>query len=199
MDPIHLPRPLKGKLPLREVIALERLATLDQTDDGICDHKPEVVASALGLSNEETDALLSSLFARRYILLGSSHFAICSRLSKRLKQERDRNRLRKGTRTPPDWTCHRRTVKAFPGLRTKFRVASSYNRPAAFEPLFKEVEHFHKRQCPADVEILTEACYPGELSTVLTFIEEQRSANRHPVLLFTRKAVYVGVRRAAKR
>ncbi|MCW1915981.1 hypothetical protein OJ996_20505 [Luteolibacter sp. GHJ8] len=76
---------------------------------------------------------------------------------------------------------------------------ASYNRPASFESLLKSYDHFHKRQCPADVEILTEACYPGELSTVLTFIEEQKSANRTPVLLYTRKAVYVGVRRVPKR
>lgn len=43
---------------------------------------------------------------------------------------------------------------------------------------------------PLAISSNADACYPGELTTVLTLIEEQCSANRTLVLPFTRKALY---------
>lgn len=205
MTPLKLPRPRKGKLPFREAIALEYLGILDRSPDAIAELSREALAASLRVEPAELEETLSSLLSRGRILLGSKHFAISSRLSTKLKQERDRNRQRllygraRHGALSADWSLHRRAAQLFPALRGPVSRPDTYNRPAAFEPLLKLHPHHHKRDCPADVEILTEACYPGELSTVLTFIEEQRSANRTPVLLYTRKAIYVGVRRAAKR
>ena len=205
MTPLKLPRPRKGKLPFREAIALDYLATLDRSSDAIADLSREALAAAMRVAPAELDETLFSLQSRGRILLGVRHFAISSRLSAKLKQERDRNRQRqlygnsRQGSLSADWSLHRRAALIFPALRGPVSRPETYNRPAAFEPLLKQHPHHHKRECPADVEILTEACYPGELSTVLTFIEEQASANRTPVLLYTRKAIYVGVRRAPKR
>lgn len=203
--PLKLPRPTRGQVPLRDAILLEYLGILDRSPDAIAELSVEGIAHALRVPADQVKDGLSSLVSRGRILLGGNHFAISSRLSTKLKQERDRNRQRllysrsNGTALAADWSIHRRAAKLFPSLRGPTLRSENYNRPAAFEPLLREHPHYHKRDCPADVEILTEACYPGELATVLTFIEEQRSANRTPVLLYTRKALYVGVRRAPKR
>ncbi|MCW1917052.1 hypothetical protein OJ996_25910 [Luteolibacter sp. GHJ8] len=195
---LKLPRSYKPKLPPREVILLDCLCRLDLEGSGIVDATPSTISTVLQVSVSEVEADLASLNGRKVLLMGSKQFAILSRISRNLKQERDRNRIRKKRGGSEDWTFHRRVARAFPSLREGYRPAS-YNRPAVFESLLREHPHYHRRQCPADVEILTEACYPGELCTVLTFIAEQQSANRTPVLLYTRKAIYVGVRRSPKR
>jgi hypothetical protein len=206
---LKLPRPYRRapKLPLAEALALDCLHAYT-TDDGLCMHvAADLLVTHLSITAEHAGNLLASLNSRHVILLGTKHFAILSPLSKALKKERDRNRHRtiKATAltrlgaSAPDWSLRNRVLQLFPALRGPVDRPDSYNRPAAFEALLKEHPHHHKNKCPANVEILTDACYPGELSTVLTLIEEQRSANRQPVLLFTRKAVYVGVLRAPKR
>ncbi len=196
---LTLPRPLRGKLQLREALTLEALGILDRSEDAIPEFTPAAVATLLSIPAEEIPPLLSSLLARKRILLASSHFAITSRLSTKLKQERDRNRQRERRGIPLDWSVHQRAVRTFPALRGPVERPASYNRPAAFEALLREHPNHHKNDCPSNVEIITEACYAGELSTVLTMIEEQRSAKRQPVLLYTRKALYVGVLRMPKR
>lgn len=163
-----------------------------------------LVSHHLMIPAPQASALLSSLKSRRLILLTENHFAISSQLSKALKLERDRNRQRaRGSADPshlaPSWELHEKVRRLFPSVRARIDRPESYTLPAAFAPLLAGHPHHHKNRCPADVEILTEACYAGELSTVLTLIEEQRSAHREPVLLYTRKAVYVGVRRHPKR
>lgn len=195
---LTLPRPYAPKLPKREAILLECLMLLDDDRSGILETDAATISTVLRVPLDQVEQDLASLNCRNIVLLGSKQFAILSRISRNLKQERDRNRIRKTRGGSPDWTYHKRVAKAFPSLREGYRP-DSYNKPQAFESLLNQHDHFHRRKCPADVEILTEACYPGELATVLTFIEEQRSANRKPVLLYTRKAVYVGVRRAPKR
>lgn len=193
-----LPRPYKPKLPKREAILLECLTLLDTDRTGIVAGDVSTMAAVLHQPLPQVEEDLAALKRRNILLLGSKQFAILARISRNLKGERDRNRKRRLRGVAEDWTFHQRVARAFPSLREGYRP-DSYNRPAAFEAVLREHEHFHKRRCPADVEILTEACYPGELATVLTFIEEQKSANRTPVLLFTRKALYVAVRRAPKR
>lgn len=193
-----------GKMPLKESLMLELLGVLDRTPDGICEFSLDAVAISLRVGPDEVRETLTSLVARGRILLGSSHFAITSRLSRYLKRERDRNRQRqliaKGRHyARPDWTLHKRAPQLFHSLRAPVDRPESYNRPAAFEKLLAEHASHHKRSCPANVEVVSEACYPGELSTVLTMIEEQRSAHRRVVLLYTRKAVYLGVERVPKR
>jgi hypothetical protein len=207
--PLKLPRPYRRapKLQLAEALALDCLQSF-AAEDGICMHPAaDLLVTHLDITAIHAGKLLDSLNSRAVILLSAKHFAILSPLSAALKKERDRNRhravkagglARLGT-PAPDWSLRTRVLRLFPALRGPIDRQESYNRPAAFEALLKIHPHHHKNKCPADVEILTDACYPGELATVLTLIEEQRSANRTPVLLFTRKALYVGVRRAPKR
>ena len=190
-------------LTLAEKLALKCLVE-NVTDAGIGMHvAADLLVEKLDITAKHAGDLVASLSSRRVVLLGTNHFAILSQLSDALKKERDRNRWRAKVTghlaAKPDWSLRSRVLQLFPALRGPVDRPDSYNRPAAFEALLKEHPHHHKNKCPADVEILTDACYPGELTTVLTLIEEQRSANRTPVLLFTRKAVYVGVRRHAKR
>ncbi|MCW1922705.1 hypothetical protein OKA05_09080 [Luteolibacter arcticus] len=207
---LKLPRPYRRapKLPLAEALALDCLQSF-AADDGLCMHPAcDLLVTHLSITPTHADNLLGSLISRHVILLSAKHFAILSPLSRALKKERDRNRHRalktqsqnhSISHSPPSWSLRTRVLQLFPALRGPVDRPASYNRPAAFEALLKEHPHHHKNACPSDVEILTDACYPGELTTVLTLIEEQRSANRLPVLLFTRKAIYVGVRRAPKR
>jgi len=206
------PRPYAParRITLHESLVLDTLRAF-AGPDGIGDRSPlyptALVAANLRIPTDHAADLLSSLHSRRLILLTESNFALSSPLWKALKKERDRNRQRtlhpaaskSPFPTPPDWTLHKRVLDLFPALRGPVARPPSYNVPAAFSPLLREIESHHKTRCPADVEILTEACYAGELATVLTMIEEQRSAGRPVVLLYTRKAVYVGVRRAPKR
>jgi hypothetical protein len=209
---LTLPRPYAParRITFHESLALDTLRAF-AGPEGIGNRAhlaPVAIVSAnLQIPADHAAALLSSLESRRIILLTESDFAISSRLSKALKNERDRNRQRalnpatnnSQVSTPPDWTLHQRARQLFPCLRARMDRPASYTVPAAFAPLLASHEHFHKKDCPPDVEILTEACYPGELSSILTMIEEQLSAHRHPVLLYTRKAIYLGIRRAAKR
>jgi hypothetical protein len=204
---IHLPRPYAAarRLTFYEGLALDALRSL-AGDDGISKSLPgtpaEIVAGYLGTDPEHALRLLRLLESCRAILLTDSAFAISLQLSYALKKERERNRQRGLSGlggTPPDWTLHQRVRQLFPTLRARIDRPASYTLPAAFAPLLAHHEHHHKTKCPPDVELLTEACYAGELSTVLTLIEEQRSANREPVLLYTRKAIYLGIRRHAKR
>ena len=209
---LTLPRPYAParRITFHEILVLDTLRAF-AGPDGIGDRSPlapaDLVAANLRIPADHATALLSSLHARRIILLTESDFAISSPLSKALKKERDRNRLRalnpatlnSQVSTPPDWTLHHRVRQLFPCLRARMDRPASYTVPAAFAPLLAGHEHHHRKQCPPDVEILTEACYPGELTSVLTMIEEQLSANRKPVLLYTRKAIYLGIRRAPKR
>jgi hypothetical protein len=195
---LTLPRPYKPKLPKREAILLECLCLLDADRTGIVETDAGAISTVLRVPVDHIEQDLAALKGRNILLLGSKQFAILARISANLKGERDRNTKRRKRGAPEDWTFHKRVAKAFPSLREGYRP-DSYNKPAAFESLLKQHDHFHRKACPADVEVLTEACYPGELATVLTFIAEQVSANRTPVLLYTRKAVYVAVRRAPKR
>jgi hypothetical protein len=195
---LTLPRPYAPKLPKREAILLECLCLLDADRTGILETDAFTISTVLRLPVDQVEQDLAALKGRNIVLLGSNQFAILARISANLKGERDRNTKRRKRGVSEDWSYHKRVAKAFPSLREGYRP-DSYNKPQAFESLLKQHDHYHRRKCPADVEILTEACYPGELSTVLTFIAEQQSANRRPVLLYTRKAVYVGVRRAPKR
>jgi hypothetical protein len=201
---LQLPRPSPRRvLPLPLGVALDALHHL-AGPDGIAPTPDELALGTgtlrLHLPPGQTREALAMLHARRLILLGSTHFAIASQLSRALKRERDRNHQRaRHTATPADWTLHRRVLDLFPQLRGPLQRPSTYTIPAAFAPLLALHESHHKSACPADVEILTEACYAGELQTVLTLLEEQLSAHRQPVLLYTRKAVYVGVRRSPKR
>lgn len=205
MTALKLPRPRLGKLPLREALALEALGILDRSPDGIAELSRETLATSLRLDAADLQEVLSSLVSRGRILLTTKHFAISSRLSAKLKQERDRNRQRliygrqRSGSLAVEWPVRSRAAKVFPALRGPVDRPESYNRPAAFEALLQKFPAHHRRDCPADVEVRTEACYPGELQSVLTFIAEQESANRTVVLLYTRKAVYVGVRVAPKR
>lgn len=204
---ITLPRPYAParRLTWHQGLALDLLRALAGPDGiGTSSAAPPVdlLARNLGIPAEEASAILDSLKARRVILLTEKDFAISSQLSKALRKERDRNRhlgANSPLGTPADWTLHHRARLIFPCLRAKLDRPASYTVPAAFAPLLSQHEHFHRKECPADVEVLTEACYPGELSTVLTMIEEQRSRNRQPVLLYTRKAIYLAIRRAPKR
>lgn len=209
---LTLPRPYAParRITFHESLALDTLRAFADPD-GIGSRAPvapvALVSANLQIPAEHAVSLLSSLESRRLILLTERYFAISSRLSKALKKERDRNRQRalnpatvnSQASTPPDWTLHHRARQLFPCLRARMDRPPSYTVPAAFAPLLGRHEHFHKKDCPPDVEILTEACYPGELSSILTMIEEQLSAHRQPVLLYTRKAIYLGIRRAAKR
>jgi len=202
---LTLPRPYRplARLTFHEGLALDLLRTF-AGPDGIGSrasvHPVPLVAHHLLISDQQASALLSSLKSRRLILLTESDFAISSQLSKALKQERDRNRQRtRSAGTGPDWTLHETARRLFPCLRARLERPATYTLPAAFAPLLGTLPHAHKRECPPDVEILTEACYAGELQTVLTLIEEQRSARREPFLLYTRKALYVGVRRRPNR
>lgn len=159
-------------------------------------------AAKFGTDEETITRALASLVRYRHMLLGSKAVAISCHLSPALSKERKMNQMRKsrsGDGTPPDWTLHHRVRQLFPCLRARMDRPASYTVPAAFAPLLAGHEHHHRKECPPDVEILTEACYPGELTSVLTMIEEQLSANRKPVLLYTRKAIYLGIRRAPKR
>ena len=209
---LTLPRPYSParRITFHESLALDVLRAFAGTDGlgSLSPLAPAALLSAnLQIPADHAAALLCSLKARRLILLTESDFAISSQLSKALKLERDRNRqrglktssLNSQTSTPPDWSLHTRARQLFPCLRARMDRPASYTVPAAFGPLLAKHDHYHRKQCPADVEILTEACYPGELTSVLTMIEEQLSAHRHPVLLYTRKAIYLGIRRAAKR
>jgi len=199
MTPLKLPRPYKPKLAFREAAVLDCLKTLDREQNGIVATDAEQLAAILSIPLNSSEESIMLLNRCNCIALGSKHVAILLQLSRALRLERERNRIRCKRGRSGDWHLHRRAAQLFPALRGPVSRPETYNRPAAFEPLLKQHPHYHKRACPADVEILTEACYPGELSTVLTFIEEQASANRTPVLLYTRKAIYVGVRRAPKR
>lgn len=204
---IQLPRPYAParRLTWHQGLALDLLRAFTGPD-GIGSLAPlppvSLLAANLRIPAEEAADLLASLKDRNVILLTENDFAICSQLSKALRMERDRNR-HKGPNsplgTPPDWSLHERARRLFPCLRARIDRPASYTLPAAFAPLLAHHEHHHKTKCPPDVELLTEACYAGELATVLTLIEEQRSANRQPVLLYTRKAIYLGIRRHAKR
>ncbi|MEK7952802.1 hypothetical protein [Luteolibacter soli] len=203
-----LPRPrrIAQKLPLHEALALDCLRGFTN-ESGLGTAPPvDLLTNHLEITPEHAVKLCGSLQGRRLILFSNKEFAILSQLSAAIKKERDRNR-RRSVRTAcaprsamkPDWSLTIESQRRFPALRGPVERPASYNRPAAFEALLKEHPHHHRNDCPSNVEILTDACYPGELQTVLTLIEEQRSANRQPVLLFTRKAVYVGVLRHAKR
>ena len=199
---ITLPRPYDAarRLTFYEGLALDALRA-SAGPDGIGFTSALSPADVLTLRLETTPQksleLLKALKRRRIILLTDSDFAILSQLSPALKNERDRNRKRHTS--AHDWTLHHRARQLFPILRVRLDRPASYTVPAAFAPLLSQHEHFHRTKCPADVEVLTEACYPGELSTVLTMIEEQRSRNRQPVLLYTRKAIYLAIRRSPKR
>lgn len=199
MTTLKLPRPYKPKLSHREASLMDCLSRLDRSQEGIAPADESLIASILGAPIGETKETLAALICRRCILLGTNHVAILSRLSTSLKQERDRNRKRVRRGGTADWSLHRRVLATFPSLRGRVERPASYNRPAAFEKLLSEHVSHHRRDCPANVEVVSEACYPGELSTVLTMIEEQRSAHRSVVLLYTRKAVYLGVVRNPKR
>lgn len=199
---IHLPRPYDAtrRLTFYEGLALDALrAAAGPSGIGYTSALSPVDLLNLRLetSPQKSLELLKALERRRIILLTDSHFAILSQLSAALKNERDRNRKR--LTVAPDWTLHHRARQLFTFLRARIDRPASYTLPAAFAPILSRHEHHHKTKCPPDVELLTEACYAGELSTVLTLIEEQRSANREPVLLYTRKAIYLGIRRHAKR
>lgn len=198
---VVLPRPhrISQRLPLPEALALECLRSFTNAH-GLGTAPPaDLLVNHLELTPDHAAKLLSALQSRRLILFSSRDFSILAQLSIALHRERSKNRHRTHASRKPDWSLANDVLRRFPTLRGPVDRPDSYNRPAAFESLLKEHPHHHKNKCPADVEILTDACYPGELTTVLTLIEEQRSANRTPVLLFTRKAVYVGVRRQAKR
>ena len=88
---------------------------------------------------------------------------------------------------------------SFPHPRPRIARPASSPPPAAFAPILAIHPHHHKSHCPPDVELLTEAIYPGELTSLLTMLDEQTSAHRQPVLLYTRKAVYLGIRRTPRR
>lgn len=204
MTTLKLPRPRKGHMDTVEKLTLDVLGLLDRSRDGIADLSVDAMAASLRSNVDEIKETLTSLEARGRILLAPKHFAITSRLSRNLKLERDRNRQREliasgQHHARADWSLHKRAQQIFPALRSPVERPASYNRPAAFEKLLSEHASHHRRDCPANVEIVSEACYPGELSTVLTMIEEQRSAHRTVVLLYTRKALYLGVQRAPKR
>ncbi|QJE95234.1 hypothetical protein [Luteolibacter luteus] len=196
---LKLPRPYKPRLALREASVLQVLQSQDHAGTGIIPTDHDLVARTLQLPAESVGESIALLNRCKCILLGTKHVAILSRLSRALRNERERNRIRTKRGGQPDWILHQDTLKTFPILRGRLDRPASYNRPAAFEALLAKFPSYHKSACPANVEIITEACYPGELQSVLTYIAEQESANRSVALLFTRKAIYVGLVRAPKR
>lgn len=196
---LKLPRPYKPKLALREASVLQALQSQDLAGTGIVTADSDLIACTLSISKESVSDSLALLIRCKSILLGTNHVAILSQLSKALRIERERNRIRTKRGGTPDWTLHRDALKIFPALRGPIERPESYNRPAAFEKLLEKFPSYHKRDCPANVEIITEACYPGELQSVLTYIAEQQSAKRQVALLYTRKAIYLGLVRAPKR
>lgn len=204
---LHLPRPSHAprRLTFMEGLALDCLRHF-AGPDGIGTHPAgELLATHLRLTPAEAADLLVSLKSRRLILHTDNHFALLSPLSRALKKERDRNRQRQRQRPaeapplPADWPLVQRVQQLFPTLRARIDRPASYTLPAAFAPILAIHPHHHKSQCPPDVELLTDAIYPGELSTLLTLLEEQKSAHRQPVLLYTRKAVYLAIRRSPRR
>lgn len=195
---IRLPRPRHqaATLPPLTGAALAVLASSSRPHGGILPTRPDHLTAVLSTTPCHVSKLLSDLSETRHIILSTdlSHLAVVSVVSAKLHSEKTaaRKARTRGNRVKTAFLDSFLTL--FPSV-VSAKHKSSYLCPSAFSPILAKFESHHFRRRPADVEVLTEAFYPGELGSLLTCIAEQESARRVPILLYTRKAVYLAIRR----
>lgn len=207
--PHRLPRPKKrtSSLPEETAAILASLRRISRDSGGILPSGATTLADRINRPVEALQPVLQHLLQTRHILRGTSgRLLVVSEVSAKLHSERVANAKRTTRGAPALWHHRAAIARELPHLLAP-RPASAaakarpdgYNFPKAFQPILSAHEHHHLRRCPPDVERLTDAFWPGELEGLLTVIQEQLSASREVVLLYTRKAVYLAVRRKPKR
>ena len=199
---LRLPRPrhTAANLPPLTGAALAVLASVGRPHGGIMPTRPDYLTSVLCTTPCHVSKLLSDLSETRHILISAdrSKLAVVSVVSAKLHSEKTAARKAKSLGNPVKTAFLNHFLTIFPEV-VSAKHKSSYLFPAAFAAILEKHEHHHFKNRPADVEILTQAFYPGELGSLLTCMEEQASARRVPILLYTRKAVYLAVRRHPRR
>lgn len=129
-----------------------------------------------------------------------THSAACQqRVYQSFRREYNLNAQRRGRGTSEKWPFRAELRGHFRNLEKRLvskPSSTDYTKPSAFLPLLKEHPHSHLEARPASVEIFAGPYYPAELSGLLRAIEEQQSAKRSVFLLYTRKAIHLGLDRA---
>ncbi len=194
----RLPQPKRlTSLPPLILGGLEALKTLAAPTHGLLLQPHDQIAHAIHATPDQLQHLIQHLTASKH-LLKSPHgpIAIASQVSAKLHSERVAAKKRQ---TPQNRPFHAQILHLFPHCQTPKR-SPNYNLPTAFKSLLQEHPHYHATaKIPSNIEQITDAFYPGELTALLTVIEEQKSANRTPVLIYSRKAIYLAVQRTPKR
>lgn len=202
---LTLPRSTRRRSSLGPVsqAALAALEEISRQSGGIIAMSAGELSARLRVGREMLKCIVAELLESRHIMRAfDGRIAIVSEVSANLHRERVANNKRRNTGRPCAWPLREKIAEAFPDIvsaKPRRKLPLTNKIPSAFLPILRAYESHHLDRCPPDVERITEGYIPGELTPLLTAIDEQASANREVVLLYTRKAVYVAIRRRAKR
>jgi hypothetical protein len=186
----------------------KRIANLPPLIGGALTHITTLAAPTHGLLHalhptqihatpDQLTLILTHLTTTKHLLQSPTGTIAVTRLvSAKLHSEKIAAKKRK---TPENRPFRDLIAHHFPHLVSTKPRSPGYVIPQAFLPLLKAHENHHLDRCPPDVERITEAFYPTEIQAIVTALHEQTSAHRTPILLYTRKALYLALRRTPKR
>lgn len=168
-----------------------------ETHAGILPNDIPQLAEKARIHPHHLPIIIARLVNSGHILKTENSLAITPTVSAKLHRARAANRKRKALGMPADTSVRDTLHKTFPHLvspKPKPRPAS-YKRPQIFENLLNEHPSYHVSERPSWAELITEAYFPGELSSILNVIAEQQAARRRVILIYNRKAIYIALDR----